>query len=69
MAKGKFITSKQAAEKLGFTPDYIRRLCVDGKIKGEKYGNTWVINANELKRIKRQRYPKENSQDGVGSEE
>lgn len=67
MSKGKFITAKQAAERLGFTPDYIRRMCTDGKITGEKMGNTWIVNIKELRKIKRQRFKKD-SEDGIGSE-
>jgi excisionase family DNA binding protein len=68
MNNGKFLTSKQAAEKLGFAPDYIRRMCVDGVIKAEKFGKTWIINASELKKVKRQRFTQE-QKDGLRSEE
>lgn len=64
MSKAKLITSKQAAESFGFTSDYIRRMCVDGRIKAEKLGNTWIIDLKELKKIKRQRFPKELSDAG-----
>jgi excisionase family DNA binding protein len=67
MSVGKFITAKQAAEKLGFTPDYIRKMCVDGKIKAEKYGTTWVLDLKELRKVKRQRNRKD--ENGIGSEE
>jgi excisionase family DNA binding protein len=67
MNSGKFLTSKQAAEKLGFAPGYIRRMCVDGTINAEKLGKTWIINVTELKKIKRQRHPKETDKDAAGS--
>jgi excisionase family DNA binding protein len=68
MSKGKFITSKQAAEKLGFTPDYIRKMCVEGRIKAEKLGSVWVTTLSAIRKIKRQRHSKE-SGNGIGSEE
>jgi excisionase family DNA binding protein len=59
MKKVTMLTSKQAAEKLGFSPDYIRKLCISGTIKAEKYGNTWICSMKSLKGIKRKRHPKE----------
>jgi hypothetical protein len=56
MTTGKFITSKMAAEKLGFSPDYIRRRCADGTIKAEKLGAVWIVQLSELRKMKRQRY-------------
>lgn len=55
MNSGKFLTGKQAAEKLGFTPEYIRHLCSTGKIEAQKIGNTWVVDIGILKKLKRQR--------------
>lgn len=66
--ESKFITSKQVADKLGFSPDYIRSLCANGTLKAEKFGKTWVIDARELKKIKRQRYAKENADDTRSAE-
>lgn len=51
----RLITSAQAAEKLGFSADYVRRLCSEGKIKATKYGKTWCMSEKDIKDIKRQR--------------
>lgn len=58
MAKFKLLTSAMAAKILGFTPDYVRKLCSAGKIKAEKLGHDWLLNAREIQNIKRQRKAK-----------
>lgn len=58
MAKIKLLTSAMAAEILGFTPDYIRRLCGQGKIKAEKLAHDWLMPESAIKNIKRQRKKK-----------
>lgn len=52
------LSSSMVAEKLGFSQDYIRRLCLDGKIKAQKIGHDWVIYERDIKHLKRQRSPK-----------
>lgn len=51
-----YITTFQAAELLGFSPDYIRRLIVKDKIKAIKMGNNYLLRPNDLVGIKRQRH-------------
>ncbi len=63
MKKVTLLTSKQAAEKVGLSPDYIRKLCINGTIKAEKYGNTWITTKAALKNIKRQRHPMKEKED------
>ena len=46
------ITSSQAAERLGYTASYIRRLCASGRIKAKKLGHNWVFSLAEIKDIK-----------------
>jgi excisionase family DNA binding protein len=53
--RDKYITSFQAAKMLGFTPDHVRRLIGDGKIKAFKLGHNWLIDPQDLKDIKRLR--------------
>jgi len=50
-----YYTSAEVAEMLGFTPDHIRRLIMDGKIKAVKLGNNWLIKPKDIKDIKRLR--------------
>ncbi|HEY4502781.1 MAG TPA: helix-turn-helix domain-containing protein, partial [Candidatus Paceibacterota bacterium] len=42
------ISSKDAAQRAGFTHDYISRLCRFGKVDGEKIGNAWYIDERSL---------------------
>ena len=59
MKRRKLLGSVEAAKILGFTPDYVRRLCAAGTIKAEKISNDWIMYEAALKSIKRQRFPKE----------
>ncbi len=47
-----------AAEVVGLSPNYIRKLCANGKIKAEKIGTDWFIKPSALKEITRKRKPK-----------
>jgi excisionase family DNA binding protein len=58
MSKLKLLTSKIAAKLLGFTPDYIRQLCLNGTIKAIKPGHDYLIEESELKKITRKRKSK-----------
>lgn len=46
--KTKYLTTKMIAEKMGFTPDYIRRLCGNGKIKAIRLGHDWMISDQDF---------------------
>ena len=53
--KNRLITCAIAAEMLGFSPDYIRRLCLDGKIDAQKIGHDWIFPMSAIANIRRQR--------------
>lgn len=36
----------EAGEKWGYSPDHIKRMCRDGKVKAVKIGKTWVMEKN-----------------------
>jgi excisionase family DNA binding protein len=55
------ISTTMAASILGFTPDYVRHLILDGKIKAEKVGNGWIMTKKAIQHIKRQRKPAKSS--------
>lgn len=38
---------EEAGKLWGYSPDHIKRLCRDGKIKAKKIGKTWVIDKNQ----------------------
>lgn len=53
-----YITTFQAAEMLNITPDYVRRLIMNGDIQAEKLGHNWIIRPHHLKKFARQRFPR-----------
>jgi len=66
--KANYVTTQEAANILGFHPDYVRRLILQGKIKAEKLGQSWLIREKDLAKVTRQRFPrhKEKEDDGSG---
>lgn len=53
--KANMITCTEAGKLLGFSSDYIRRMCGDGRIVAEKYAGIWIMNEKALKDIRRKR--------------
>jgi len=43
MTKRAFWTAQQLAEAAGVNDSYIRRLLIDGKLRGQKFGKVWAI--------------------------
>lgn len=39
----RYITTKEAAERLGYTPQHTRLLIRQGKLDGEKFGRDWMV--------------------------
>lgn len=56
--KANYLTSAEAAQSLGFSPDHVRKLILQGKIKAEKLGRNWIIEKKNLEKIHRLRFPK-----------
>jgi excisionase family DNA binding protein len=56
--KNNYLTSAEAAQILGFSHDYVRKLILQGKLKAEKLGRNWIIEKKNLDKIHRQRFPK-----------
>jgi excisionase family DNA binding protein len=46
-------STNEAAQKLGLSPDHVRRLVRDGEIKGKKLGHDWVVLSLDYKRKRR----------------
>ncbi len=38
-----YISVKEASEKYGLSDSHIRRLLINGAIKGRKFGNAWAV--------------------------
>lgn len=49
----RLLSTKEAAEQLGLSPDHVRRLLEQGKITGKKIGNSWVVLELDYKRKRR----------------
>lgn len=64
-SKDNYLTSAEAAVKLGFSADHVRKLINKGKIRAEKLGRNWIIHKKHLIKIHRQRYPREVIVDGT----
>jgi len=47
----KLISVTEAAKLSGFTVGYIRRLLIEGRLKGQKIGSFWVIDGKEFERF------------------
>lgn len=45
-------TVQEAAEKLGYHPDHLRRLLRAGRVEGERIGQVWLVDQAEVERIK-----------------
>ena len=52
------LTTKQAADRLGVSADYIRVLIARGTLKAVKHGRDWDIDERDLAAIKRRRRDK-----------
>lgn len=46
------LTVDQAAGRLGYHPDHLRRLLRQGTVKGEHFNQVWMIDPAEVERIK-----------------
>lgn len=43
MNLSKYVTTKQAAEMLGVITTSVNHLLMDGKLKGHKFGKSWMV--------------------------
>ncbi|CAN5571325.1 hypothetical protein BH20ACI4_BH20ACI4_04250 [soil metagenome] len=48
-----YLTTKQAGERLGITPDRVRQLIIEGTITAEKFGRDNFILEGEIKRLEK----------------
>jgi len=54
-SKGEYLTTFEVAEIVGLSQKHINRLLSQGKLKGQKLGNNWIMETKDIKAIKRQR--------------
>jgi len=46
------LTTKQAAERLGYSVDHVYRLLKARVIRGRRWGREWMIPTDEVQRVK-----------------
>ena len=46
--KENLITTKEAGELSGYSADYLSRLVRSGKIKGKRFGHSWLLEKPSL---------------------
>jgi excisionase family DNA binding protein len=46
---GEWITTREAAELIGVTPNQVRHLARNDTIKARKFGHVWMINRDSAK--------------------
>src|SRR3989344_8109827 len=49
---GLYISLSEAGKLSGYTAEYLRQLCVKGKLEGQKIGKSWVTTAAAVKKFK-----------------
>ncbi|MFT5352426.1 MAG: hypothetical protein ACI9GH_000281, partial [Candidatus Paceibacteria bacterium] len=47
----KYIPSKEAGDLLGYAPDYVSRLCREGKLEGKKMGRAWFVEEESIQKF------------------
>ena len=51
------LTAQEAADCLGYNVKHLCRLLNSGKVKGQRVGHIWLIDRQEVERIKRLQGP------------
>ena len=46
------LTVKEAAERLGYHPNHVRRLLRTGMVKGKRFSGVWMVDRAEVERVK-----------------
>lgn len=54
---GEKLTTEQAAKELGYHVDHVRRLLRAGIIQAEKFNRVWMIDRQEVERIRKLQGP------------
>ena len=45
------ISLSEASRLTGYSAEYLRQLCVKGKVQGQKVGKTWIISQEEVQKL------------------
>jgi excisionase family DNA binding protein len=49
-----YITTQEAAQKLGYHVIYVRRMVREGKLQGKKLGQMWVVSLQSIEDYKKE---------------
>jgi len=49
------LSARKAAEKLSCSPDYVSKLCREGKLDGVRENNVWVVSESSIEKFKKVR--------------
>ena len=49
---GKILTAQEAAKILGYHVNHVYRLLRFGVIRGKRFNRVWMLDENEIKRVK-----------------
>jgi excisionase family DNA binding protein len=63
MKNNLLISTKEAAQVLGLSQDHVRRLLEQGKLKGKRVGNSWVVLELNYQRKRKPRTSKKEGND------
>jgi len=50
MVIGEHLTTKDAAERLGYTVQHVRRLIREGRLRGSRVGRDWLVARDSVDR-------------------
>jgi hypothetical protein len=48
----RLLTAKEAADELGYNIHHLYKLLRNGTVKGERFNQSWIIDRQEVERIK-----------------
>ena len=51
--------TKEAAKRMGISPDHLRRLLESGEVKGKKVGRDWIVLKLDYQRKRKAKIKKE----------
>jgi excisionase family DNA binding protein len=63
MGNDTYMTTKEAAEKLGYTTQHTRLLIRQGKLEGSKFGRDWMVVRESVEAYQPERRTSEDADD------
>ena len=60
-----FLTTQEAGEKLGIGDSRVRQYILQGRLRAYKHGRVWVIEVEDLPKLKRRKYERDEKSNGT----